>query len=342
MSFNKPELEDNNSIDVVIAWVDGDDPHLTEKRNRYLISKSEKGQAGARSTRFASVNEIKYCVLSILTFAPFVRNIFIVTDEQDPNVHDDVKKYFPERVNSIRIVDHKEIFKDFEKYLPTFNSISIGNMIWRIDSLSENFVYFNDDVFLVRDVKPSDWLVDGKPVMRGKWVIPPFIRIIKQKVKKFFFRKLLKGPDYKPKFSFRLVQWNAAYKAGMRFRMFFNCHTPHVINRKTVETFFNDNKSLFEKNISFRFRDQSQFNMSTLANHLEVLSGNRNTAKLNLEYLVPSYYSKRKMRRKVERVLNDSHVKSVCVQSLDSVSKEEQQKVFDWMDDFLGLKSITG
>jgi len=175
--------------------------------------------------------------------------------------------------------------------------------------------------------------------MRGRWVVPPFIRVIKRYIKKFVFKKLLSNPDYQTKFSFRLVQWNAAYKAGMRFRMFFNCHTPHVVNRKILEAFFTQNRPLFEKNISYRFRDQAQFNMSTLANHLEIISGNRNTAKINLEYIVPSYYSKRKMHHKVEHVLKDRSVKSVCIQSLDSASKEDQKNIFNLMDQFLGIKN---
>ncbi|MCU0459319.1 MAG: Stealth CR1 domain-containing protein, partial [Bacteroidales bacterium] len=64
-------------VDVVIAWVDGDDPRLVEKRSRYQSGGRITTASGAHPTRFASSNEIRYCVLSILRFAPFVRNIFI-------------------------------------------------------------------------------------------------------------------------------------------------------------------------------------------------------------------------------------------------------------------------
>ena len=130
----------NNQIDAVIAWVDGSDPVLNEKRNTYLgRSDSSSLRSGAHSTRFASDNEIRYCVLSIMKFAPFIRNIYIITDGQDPDLYDDIKKYFPERLSSFRVIDHKEIFEGYEQYLPTFNSISIGHMIWRIKGLSDNF-----------------------------------------------------------------------------------------------------------------------------------------------------------------------------------------------------------
>lgn len=329
----------NHPIDVVIAWVDGSDPRLKEKRERYMKGEKVVPFQGTQNTRFASNNEIRYCVLSILKFAPFVRNIFIVTDEQDPNIFDDVKRHFPNRINTIRIVDHKEIFKGFEEFLPTFNSISIGNMAWRIEGLSESFVYFNDDVFLVREVKPEDWVKNNKPVMRGRWILPPYLKIFRNYIRVLFNRYLLGNRNYKPKFSFHLVQWNAARIAGMRFRLFFNCHTPHVVNRKTVEGFYTQNLELLMKNLSFRFREQSQFNVTTLANHLEIVGGNKNTAKLNLGYLVPSYYSKRRTKSKMRRCEVDTDIKSVCVQSLDTASKEDQDMIFAWMNKILNLST---
>ena len=100
MTPNKPSDPDS-PIDAVIAWVDGDDPVLKGKRNKYLHGGNVAIGSGAHPTRFASSNEIRYCVLSILRFAPFVRNIFIVTDEQDPGISADVKKYFQRESKSL-------------------------------------------------------------------------------------------------------------------------------------------------------------------------------------------------------------------------------------------------
>jgi hypothetical protein len=336
---NYSATRESPPIDAVIAWVDGSDTALARKRNRYLSGPSHVGRPEAAPTRFACCNEIRYCVLSILKFAPFIRNIFIVTDGQDPGLDEEIRTHFPERLESIRIVDHKEIFEGYEQYLPTFNSISIGNMIWRIKGLSEHFVYFNDDVFLIRPVKPQDWVKNNRSVMRGKWMFPPFIKMAKNFFRKIIHRKLRNNPGYTPKFSFYLVQWNAATLAGMNSRFFFNCHTPHVLNRKRLEAFFSQNKSLLKENISYRFRNQKQFNVTTLANHLEILDGNDNTARLNLGYLVPSYYSKRRLKLKMRRCEKDERIQSVCVQSLDAVSREEQKRIFSWMDQILRLET---
>ena len=181
-------------IDVVVAWVDGSDPLLYNKRMQYLNPKMEDKLPGADQTRFHSLNEVSFCILSIFKFAPFVRKIFIVTDNQNPGVDQVVKTYFPERLKDLHLVDHKEIFEDYETHLPTFNSICISNMLWRIKGLSKQFVYFNDDIFLLRPVSPSTWFKNGNPILRGKWVFPPFERLVWDRIKEmigiFFFPTL--------------------------------------------------------------------------------------------------------------------------------------------------------
>jgi predicted NAD/FAD-dependent oxidoreductase len=35
-------------------------------------------------------------------------------------------------------------------------------MLWRIKGLSNQFVYFNDDIFLLRKITPTDWFIKGR------------------------------------------------------------------------------------------------------------------------------------------------------------------------------------
>jgi hypothetical protein len=324
-------------IDVVIAWVDGDDPKLAKKRLSFQNGRELKNHPGSHPMRFASVNEIRYCVLSILKFAPFVRNIYIVTDEQDPNIWDDVKAHFPHRLESIKIVDHKEIFRGYEDCLPTFNSIAIGNMTWRIDGLSDNYVYFNDDVFLIREISPSDWVLNGRPVLRGHWKFPPYFKIVKNKVRRLVNNHLLGKRSYKPKFSFYLVQWNAAMLLGNWLKFYCNGHTPHVVNRVRIKDFYTKNSNLLRSNISYRFREQEQFNLTTLANHIEIAMGNKNFCELNLEYFHP-YCSDELFQSKINSCNTNKNIKSICVQSLELFKSNHQKIFFEWMDKTLDLK----
>ena len=324
-------------VDIVIAWVDGDDPRLVEKRNRYLSGGPVTTASGAHPTRFASSNEIRYCVLSILRFAPFVRNIFIVTDEQDPGIDADVRKYFPGRTGSIRIVDHREIFEGFEQYLPTFNSISIANMIWRINGLSDNFVYFNDDAFLVRPVRTEDWFINGRPVMRGRWVPAPLPRELWNHGRTFIQRKILGNRSFEPRASFHAAQWNAAVKLGFRFRYFTNAHTPHPVNRTSVEKYLSENIPMLEKNISYRFRDYSQFTFISLANHLQLLEGNRNIARPDLVYMKPVNRPEAYVEDKIRHCETHPEIRFMCAQSLDMCPASYQERLFGWLGKVLQL-----
>ena len=146
------------SIDAVITWVDGSEENYKKKIEKHLTTSTNY------KSRYLQANEIEYCVKSILKFAPFVRRIFIVTDNQKPsfkNLEDLIVS------NKVKIVDHKEIFKGYEKYLPTFNIRSIDAMLHRIEDLSEKFVYFNDDVFLINNIREEDWFLENKGVLMG-------------------------------------------------------------------------------------------------------------------------------------------------------------------------------
>ena len=324
-------------IDVVIAWVDGSDPDLNKKRIGYLNPKQKKTVPGADSTRFNSLNEISYCVLSIFKFAPFVRNIFIVTDNQNPNVHDVVKKYYPTRVSDIRIVDHTEIFKGYENHLPTFNSICISNMLWAIKGLSNQFVYFNDDIFLVRPLNPSVWFQNNRPVLRGKWVFPPYERLLWEGLKSFFYKTFLRKKNERAA-SFQVNQWNAALLQGFKFRYFRSGHTPLALDKKRIRDYFMTNPEILEENIKHRFRKFSQFNTVALANHLEYVSGNRNLASSQAVYAQPKSHKKNYIEKKFNQFESDKRVLFLCIQSLDLASKSDQNKVFNNLNRILEVQ----
>ena len=330
---------DNGPIDAVILWVDGSDVRLTEKRSRYLAAEQLTTQhPGAIATRFASSNEIRYCVLSILTFAPFVRNIYIVTDEQDPGLEDEVKARFPSRAGCLKIVDHREIFRGYEEYLPSFNSSSIQTLIWRIPGLSECFIYFNDDTILIRDTAEEDWFIDGKPVIRGRWLWPPLRKIAGNAIKILVNKYIHQNKDSRPKISFYIRQWQTARLLGRKWRYFFHCHTAHPMRITTLKEYFSVNEQLLRKTITYRFRDASQLIVTSLAYHIEILAGTAHQAKINLGYLHP-WYSESRLNRRIDRCRKDQEIKSVCVQSIEMLGGSQQKKIFDWLDEVLNLKN---
>lgn len=320
-----------NPIDVVITWVDGNDPKHKEKVNLELGNRARKNIPGANSKRFESADEIKYCVLSILKFAPFVRNIFIVTDEQDPNLNEIVEKYFPSRSKTIRIVDHKEIFRGFEENLPTFNNRSIGTMIWRIDGLADKYVHFNDDIFLIRDVTPDMWFNGDRPIINGSWKIIPLHRIFYQQIRLFVKRSILGNKEWEPRAAYHMGQWISAYKAGFRLRYFCFDHTPKALNNNIAKEYFENNPQDLKTYSSFKFRNYKQIVFQSLFYHLEILKGNRNFQKPNLVYVQPLGRNSEYMSEKLRECETSLNTHYLCVQDLESSTKTQKYEVFEWL-----------
>ncbi|MCX3062576.1 stealth conserved region 3 domain-containing protein [Streptomyces beihaiensis] len=135
-------------IDAVYTWVDGSDVAWLERKNAVLAAKGmDTEDAAASAARFRNRDELRYSLRSLDMFAPWIRNIYIVTDRQSP-------AWLDLNHPRVRVVDHTEIFGN-EGALPTYNSHAIESRLHHIDGLSEQFLYFNDDVFMAKPGKPD-------------------------------------------------------------------------------------------------------------------------------------------------------------------------------------------
>ncbi|BAL92258.1 hypothetical protein AMIS_70380 [Actinoplanes missouriensis 431] len=143
-------------IDVVYTWVDGDDPAWQRRKARALDANPWVAGVNPQATndsRYTSRDELRYSLRSLHCFAPWVRRIFLVTDDQAPDWLD---RDHPR----ITLVSHREIFGDTGT-LPTFNSQAIESRLHRIPGLAEHFLYLNDDVILGRPVTPDLFFTPG-------------------------------------------------------------------------------------------------------------------------------------------------------------------------------------
>jgi hypothetical protein len=137
-------------VDVVYTWVDGNDPDWLARKNRTLAECGrEHARTAGSAARFRNRDELRYSLRSIVMYAPWVRKIYLVTDDQKPD-------WLDERHPRIEVISHREIFGDAGR-LPTFNSHAIETRLHHIPGLSEHFLYFNDDFFLGRSQEPSQF-----------------------------------------------------------------------------------------------------------------------------------------------------------------------------------------
>lgn len=141
----------NEPIDFVILWVDGSDPAWLADKAKYEIN---KGNNDNRDFRYRDWDNLQYLFRGIEQFTPWVRKIHFVTWGHLP-------KWLNTNNSKLHIVKHNE-FMD-EKYLPSFNSEAIESCIHKIPGLSNNFVYFNDDMFLLKPMKETDFFKNNRP-----------------------------------------------------------------------------------------------------------------------------------------------------------------------------------
>lgn len=146
-------MENDIEIDFVVLWVDGNDLKWQQKKEYWL--KKEKGEINVTSSRYRDWDLFKYWFRCAEKNAPWVRKIFLVTDDQFP-------PFLKTEHEKLVWIRHKDFMKP--DFLPCFNSNSIELQIGNIPGLSEHFVLFNDDVFITKPVEKSFFFRNGKPV----------------------------------------------------------------------------------------------------------------------------------------------------------------------------------
>lgn len=319
------------NIDAVITWVDGDDPKHRAKRMKFGNPNILESEDVAGSTRFNSMGEIFYCVASLNRFAPWLHKIYIVTDEQDPTLEPFLNEYFPEGYIPIEIVDHKTIFRGYERYLPTFNSISIETMTWRIPGLSEHYIELNDDFILSNPVTPEDFfLPGGRIVCHASPYNMPWTRLT---------RMLKPNKDGRQQVTFKGNMYNAAFMMGRRMRFLKFDHTPRALLRSYYEHFFSEFPNTLIHNISFRFRHADQFSPQEVM-FLLLLKENKlhlQPTKGKLFFLQPKS-EPGYVEKKMERLASMKDCKYCCFNSLDKASPDEQKMIVEWIEKRIGLK----
>lgn len=140
-----------SKIDFVVLWVDGNDPDWKAEKANYCHDSSGNG---ADKNRFRDWDLMRYWFRGVEQFAPFVNKIYFVTWGHIPS-------WLNTSAEKLVIVKHEDFIP--EECLPTFNSNAIEIYLHRIPGLSEQFVLFNDDMFLTAVCKKDDFFHKGLP-----------------------------------------------------------------------------------------------------------------------------------------------------------------------------------
>lgn len=140
-------------MDAVITYVNNEDITWLNEFNKYNKNKKDNSNANDNS-RYRSWDNLKYCLRGIDKYMPFIRKIHIIVSgpTQIPTWLN---------TNNVNIVYHKDIIP--AEFLPTFNSRTIEMFMHNIKDLDEEFIYFNDDMFIIKPTSPENFFINGKP-----------------------------------------------------------------------------------------------------------------------------------------------------------------------------------
>lgn len=161
---------------------------------------------------------VPFIVKGIRKFMPFINSIFVVSDHAT-SYEDTIS------------VQHNHIIPS--KYLPTFSSCTIEMFLHKIKGLNDKFIYFNDDMLPVSEMKESEFVDSGKLL-------------------------LAYGPDDGSNGNcYRLNLRNASELLGVE--RFIPAHNPHVYDKSLCEECFNKYKDIIYSKCS-RFRSPMSYN----------------------------------------------------------------------------------
>lgn len=156
----KEVLPDNYSsipVDLVYLWVNGNDSEWKERKSKFTgIEYKDTGKDC--KGRYSDNDELRHNLRAVEKYAPWIRNIFIVTDCKPPQWLDTSNP-------KIKIIDQNILLAP--ESIPCFNSVIIEHRLHLIPGLSEYFLYANDDMFLNKEVSFNDFFTkDLKPIVR--------------------------------------------------------------------------------------------------------------------------------------------------------------------------------
>ena len=326
-------------MDAVISWVDGYDPIYLSKLNSFCAANNINRQQVIEPTRINQHNEIYYCLHSIFNFAPWIQNIYIITNQQIPNAICHLQNNTFK--NKIHIIDQNDLLKELGITTPIFNSLSAEWLIWGIKGLSNEFLYFNDDFFIIKPVKPCDFFQSGKVIVRGDWKTQEhkkFLARIKQSI--WRFKAKIHQPPLNPEEIIaktnphRAWQEESERRAGFDKKFYFLAHAPFALLKNTFDDFIVNNQNLRIQNLKYPFRNPKHTSSIPLMTHLNI-TNNRATFKTKLQAIMVNgkTHSLNKIKSRLKHAKLNANISFLCMQSIDEAAPLAREYMLNWLEE---------
>ncbi|GAB6012785.1 Stealth CR1 domain-containing protein [Viscerimonas tarda] len=261
--------ETTKPIDFVLPWVDGSDSQWQARFAQYAGLDGD-----SQNIRFRNWDLLRYWFRSIEKYAPWFRHIYFITSGE-----------LPEWLNlnhpRLRWIKHEDYVP--AEYLPTFSANTIEMNLHRIEGLSEQFVYFNDDTFITKPVEESlffykDLPCDGaimtaRPVSGG--IIHMVINDLGVLDRHFDKHRTIKKNPFKwfnYKYGRGLVS-NLLLYPWVEFSGFIDPHMPNAFLKSTLTKIWENEPDLLNQTCQTKFRTNNDVNQ-WLIRYWQLAEGN--------------------------------------------------------------------
>lgn len=251
----------NEKIDIVILWVNDNDKKWTKKKECW---QKRNGIVSSTEERYRNWENLQYLFRGIEKYASWVNHVYLVTDDQKPC-------WLDVSYEKITIVDHKDIIDS--EYLPTFNSQAIELNIHKIKGLNNNFIYFNDDTFIIDYLDETDFFKRNIPVDTGimEVIYPKKINSTQKVIinnlglinEQFNKRKIILEKPFNW-FNLKYKKYNINNLLLLRwpiFTNFMNHHLPVAFNKHTFNKVWTEYSTELNLTTSSKFRADNNYNV---------------------------------------------------------------------------------
>lgn len=264
-------MSNNQPIDIVIPWVDGSDPEWQREFKKY--SSQAMGRDDNSEIRYRDWDNLQYLFRGIEKFTPWVRKVHFITTGQKP-------KWLNLDAPKLHFVKHEDFIP--KEWLPTFSVRPIELNLHRIEELSEQFIYFNDDYFLLKPVKKERFFRGGLPcdmamldtLNTGSSRSHVILNNVIFANRHFNKNKVIKSNTIKwlnPIYGTQMLR-TLALMSFSSFPGFRNHHMPQAYLKSTFQKVWAEEKELLEEVSSHRFRDITDVNQYVFR-YWQLLSG---------------------------------------------------------------------
>lgn len=228
------------------------------------------------------------------------------------------------------VVNHKEFIP--HNHLPTFNSHPIELHLHRISGLSEKFVYFNDDMFIIKKMHPNNFFRNDlpcdsailNPIMSYSDGISSIINNNMEIINKYFIKSQQISQNKSKYINVKYGVYNLRTLFLLPWKHFVGFYDPHLAISYLKETFvevWQKEEQLFSKISNHKFRTKNDVS-HWVFRYWQLASGKFYPRKIN----IGKYYYLSDDNEEIFKKIKAQTFKMVCLNDNGCIIDFETQK----------------